>query len=164
MSGRSRILALALLAQTLFAAPGWSVEVGEPVPDFGGMRSLSGETITAAGLAGKPVLIVFWNTWCANCSRELPLVARLAGRFSGNRLAVLAVNTGLNDSESKARSYWKKYGYRFPAVFDRYFELGKSFRVSGVPTVLLIDRRGIVRYKGAALPEDVEKRIADLAR
>jgi thiol-disulfide isomerase/thioredoxin len=158
------MLALALLAQTLLAAPGWCVEVGERIPDLGSVQSLSGETITAAALAGKPVLIVFWNTWCPNCSRELPRVARLAGRYSANRLAVLAINTGLNDSEGKARSYWKKYGYRFPALFDRYFELGKSFRVSGVPTVLLIDRKGIVRYKNAALPEDVEKRIADLSR
>ena len=158
MSITARIFGAALLWQMMLVAPSWGVEVGEPIPDFG-MRSLAGENISRASLAGKPLLLVFWNTWCPLCKKELPQINRLAEKYHSKGLSVVAINTGLNDSESKARAYWKKNGYQFPVVFDQTFDIGGSFRVMGVPTVLLVDAKGIVRYKGTQVPENMEELI-----
>src|SRR6266498_810503 len=81
------------------AVPVYAVEVGEPVPDFT-VRTFDGNNLSRSALAGKPMLLVFWNTWCPDCMRELPIISRLAQRFVPRGLAILAVNTGLNDSES----------------------------------------------------------------
>jgi hypothetical protein len=87
----------------------------------------------------------------------------LAEKLAGGGATLLAVNTGINDSEKKARAYWKKYGYVFPVGFDSDFEMTTAFGVRGVPTILLADSKGVVRYRNALLPEDVEERVTQLA-
>jgi thiol-disulfide isomerase/thioredoxin len=143
-------------------SPGWGVEVGEPMPDFA-LRTFDGNNLSRASLKGKPFMLIFWNTWCQECKKELPIINRLALRLGPGGVPILAVNTGLNDSESKARAYWKKYEYVFPAAFDHNFEIGTAFRVRGVPTILLVDSKGVVRYKNPVLPDDIEERLKQLA-
>jgi peroxiredoxin len=161
MKNISKILWLALLLLMVKASTGWAVEVGEPMPDFT-MQTFEGKNLSRLALAGRPVMLVFWNTWCPDCMRELPKINRLALRFGQGALEILAVNTGLNDSESKARAYWKKYAYVIPVGFDHSFEMGQAFRVIGVPTVFLIDSKGIVRYKNSLLPDDIDGRVKKL--
>jgi cytochrome c biogenesis protein CcmG, thiol:disulfide interchange protein DsbE len=153
---------LALLCQTLLVSPGWSLEVGAAIPEFA-LKSLAGDTVTRESLAGKPALLVFWNTWCPICREELPLINRLAGKYATKGVTVLAINTGLNDSESKTRAYWKKSGYQFPTGFDGSFAIGEAFGVRGVPTVLLVDAKGVVRYQSPLFPENMDERIRQLA-
>jgi thiol-disulfide isomerase/thioredoxin len=149
---------LALCFVTAMASLCRSVEVGESMPEFA-IGTFNGASTSNATLKGKPLLLIFWNTWCPKCMKELPEIKRLHEAYGPKGLAVLAVNTAMNDAESKARAYWDKYGYGFPGGFDRYFETGQAFGVFAVPTVLLIDSKGVVRYKQAGLPEDVEDRI-----
>ncbi len=146
----------------LFAAPAGSVEVGDLLPDFS-TRTLEGYPVSTADLLGSPVLLVFWNTWCANCRRELPEIDRVAAAYGPRGLKLLAINTGYNDSEEKARAYWKKFAHVFPSGFDHRFEIGQNFGIRGVPTVYLIDGKGIVRYKQAVVPRDMEEQFQQLA-
>ncbi len=153
------MIPLLVLLSLIFAlSPAWGAEVGEQLPDFR-IQTFDGKSLSRAGFAGKPLLLVFWNTWCSDCMRELPEINRLAQEFVPRGLAVLAVNTGLNDTESKARKYWKKYGYGFPTGFDHSFAIGTAFRVRGVPTVFLVDSKGIVRYKNPQPPKNMEARF-----
>lgn len=160
----SRIAKLALLVLWLLTAmicPVWGAEVGEPMPDFT-IQTFDGKLLSHATFAGRPMLLVFWNTWCDDCMRDLPRINRLAEKLVPRGLAVLAINTALNDSESKARTYWKKSGYGFPTGFDHSFEIGQAFKVRGVPTVFLVDSRGVVRYKHPLPPKDMEERFKQL--
>jgi thiol-disulfide isomerase/thioredoxin len=152
---------IALLFLVPMVPPAWAVEVGEPLPDFS-LRTFDGNDLSRKTLAGKPMMLIFWNTWCTVCMKELPKVNRLAERFGPKEVAILAINTGLNDSEGKAWAYWKKHGHVFPVGYDHSFEIGKAFKVRGVPTVLLIDSKGVVRYKDALLPDDIEERLKKL--
>jgi peroxiredoxin len=141
--------------------PVWGAEVGEPMPDFA-VQTFDGKFLSRSTFVGKPLLLVFWNTWCDDCLRDLPIINRMARELVPRGLAVLAINTGLNDSESKARAYWKKYGYGFPTGFDRSFEIGTAFKVRGVPTVFLVDSKGIVRYKHPQPPKEMEELFKQL--
>jgi cytochrome c biogenesis protein CcmG/thiol:disulfide interchange protein DsbE len=163
MAGITKNTWALLLFLTLVHAPAWSVEVGEPLPGFS-FQTFDGKNLSRAALAGKPMLLVFWNSWCDDCMRELPLINRLAQRFGPRGVAVIAINTGLNDSESKARAYWKRSAYVFPTGYDHSFEIGKAFRVVGVPALFLVDARGVVRYKSPLLPGDIEARMEQLIR
>jgi cytochrome c biogenesis protein CcmG/thiol:disulfide interchange protein DsbE len=154
-------LALFALLSALTASPGWGVEAGEPVPDFA-IQTFDGGNFSRSSLSGRPMMLVFWNTWCPECKDELPKINRLAERSGPKGVVILAINTGLNDSEEKARAYWKKYGYVIPVGFDHSFEIGQAFRLVGVPMVFLVDSRGIVRYKNPLLPDDIEERIKKL--
>ena len=161
MTGNFKISSMALFFLMVAAAPVWAVEVGEPLPNFA-IQTFDGTGLSRTTLAGKPLMLVFWNTWCPDCMRELPKINRIAEKLGPRGLTVLAVNTGLNDSESKARAYWKKYGYVFPVGFDHSFEIGQAFRVIGVPTIFLVDSKGIVRYKNPLIPDNLEKRLKQL--
>ncbi len=153
------MIPLLVLLSLIFTLPAaWGAEVGESLPDFS-IQTFDGKSLSRASFVGKPLLLVFWNTWCSDCMRELPEINRLAQEFVPRGLAVLAVNTGLNDTESKARKYWKKYGYGFPTGFDHSFAIGTAFRVRGVPTVFLVDSKGIVRYKNPQPPKNMEARF-----
>jgi len=156
MNGIAKTLLIAPWLLMLMAAPVLSVEVGDQVPDFT-VRTFAGDIVSRATLQGHPALLIFWNTWCPNCHRELPKIDRLTESFNAKNLQVLAVNTAFNDSESKARAYWDKHRYPFPAGFDRTFETGQAFGIRGVPTIFLIDAAGVVRYKQAVLPANPEQ-------
>jgi thiol-disulfide isomerase/thioredoxin len=159
--GTIKISWVALWFLMVAVSPGWGVEVGEPLPDFA-VHTFDGNNLSRKTLAGRPMMLVFWNTWCTECKTELPKINRLAERTGPGGVAILAVNTGLNDSERKARAYWKKYGYVFPTGYDHSFEIGKAFKVRGVPTVFLVDSKGVVRYQNPLLPDDIEERIKKL--
>ena len=100
------------------------------MPDFA-IQTFDGSLSSRAALEGKPVLLIFWNTWCPYCMGELPEINRVAEKFGPRGLAVLAINTGINDSESKARAYWKKQQYVFPAGFDRDFDMARPSESGG---------------------------------
>ena len=71
-----------------------------PVPsDLGGKIVLDengNEIRFATLLAGRPVLINFWATWCAPCRKEMPSLDALAASFPSQDFAVLPVATGKN--------------------------------------------------------------------
>jgi thiol-disulfide isomerase/thioredoxin len=160
---KNSIISIMVMVLLLFTfSPGLCAEVGERLPDFS-VQTFDGKSLTGAGFTGKPLLLVFWNTWCSDCMRELPEINLLAEKFAPKGVAFLAINTGLNDSESKARAYWKKSAYLFSSGFDRSFEIGTALKVMGVPTIFLVDAKGIMRYKLFQLPGDMEERIRQLS-
>lgn len=153
-NGNRAWLVLALLA--ILTTPGWGAAVGTAAPEFA-LRTFSGQQLSKAALAGKPLLLVFWNTWCVNCRQELVQLDRLAQTYGPNELEILTINTGINDSEGKAREFLRRHGYTFDAGFDHDFTIGDAFQVRGVPTVCLIDAAGVLRYLQADLPEDLSR-------
>jgi thiol-disulfide isomerase/thioredoxin len=145
----------------ILAPTAWGVEVGERLPDFT-IQTFDGHNTSRAALDGKPLLLIFWNTWCPYCMEELPKINRVAEKIGPKGLAVFAINTGINDSESKARAYWERSKYVFSSGFDRQFEITTIFGVRGVPTIFLVDSKGVVRYKQAVVPGDMEERFEKL--
>ena len=150
------LLVFWLLAIVTSNALAW--EIGAPAPDFT-LRTFAGQQLSTATLAGKPLLLVFWNTWCVNCQRELVELERLTKTYGAQELTILAVNTGINDSEKKARDYLQQRGYSFAAGFDHNFSISQAYQVRGVPTVCLIDAAGVLRYQQAGLPADLAKQL-----
>jgi len=155
MNKLTGLLFLALVFSGLLISQARAVEVGEAMPDFT-LQTFDGRNFSLADFKDRPALLVFWNTWCPNCMQELPVLEQIAERYASRGLVILAINTGVNDSEEKARSYWEKSNYRFPSGMDQDMELLAKFGVRGVPTVLLADAKGFVHYKESFLPEDME--------
>jgi thiol-disulfide isomerase/thioredoxin len=153
-----RFLLVELVFLTVAVSPVGSAEVGELLPDFS-VRTFGGATLSSSALKGRPLLLVFWNTWCPDCMRELPKINRLAEKFVPRGLAVLAINSAINDGERRARAYWAKERFKFPSGFDHDFTIGDAFGIRGVPTIFLIDSKGVIRYKQSRLPEDIEERL-----
>jgi len=158
-----RTLTLAAMLLALAAAAHAGGGMGTRLPDIE-VNSLSGDPIRIHPGGGEPLLVIFWNSWCANCRRELPALAESLQSMEPGSLRVLAVNTGINDAREKALGYWKRSGFPFPSGYDEGFRLTTDMAVMGVPLILLVDAEGVVRYRQASLPEDLEARVKQLKR
>jgi peroxiredoxin len=75
------------------------------------------------------------------CIREAPEIARLA-RTLGPGAALIGVDW--NDTTRGARAFVRRHGWRFPVLVDDKGKAGERYRLVGLPTTFVIDRRGRV--------------------
>jgi len=115
---------------------------------------------------GEVVAINLWATWCGPCREETPAIVRTLREFGARGFAVVGVSLDSGDREAKVRWFAKQYGVTYPMAFpDAMSQM--SAGLEGIPTTLLIDRRGRVAktYVGevreATLRWDVGKLLAE---
>jgi thiol-disulfide isomerase/thioredoxin len=110
-----------------------------------------------ASLRGKPVVLFFWAHWCGDCKRESPILAEIEKEYAGKGLVVVAptqrygyVARGEEAGPAEETKYIDEVRHRFypellnvpaPISEDNF----KNYGASTTPTVVLIDRQGIVR-------------------
>lgn len=117
---------------------------GEPAPDEIGVTP-GGERIQLAQFRGKLVLLNFWTTWCAPCRMELPRLEEFHRAYQDKGLEVVAVNYG--ETEEQVREFLKANSQlTLRVVLDPYAETAQRFGVSGLPTTVIIDGNGVVRW------------------
>jgi peroxiredoxin len=130
-------LLLATLAAACLAAPGGSA------PDFT-LRTADGKNLRLHEQRGRVVLVNFWATWCGPCRQEMPLLEQLHQKYQGSGFTLLGVNV---DSDSRqAISLASKLGVSFPVLLDGEKTVSKLYDLNSMPSTLLIDRDGKVRY------------------
>lgn len=99
---------------------------------------LQGPPVTLAKLQGKPALIDFWASWCEPCREEAPEIARLQHSLAGAAI----VGIDYTDQEESARSFIRRYGWKFPVLSDPDGIYGAHFGFSGLPTAIVLDPDG----------------------
>lgn len=102
----------------------------------------AGNEIGLADFAGQVVLLNFWATWCAPCVREMPALDRLQARLGGEGLAVVAVSADRGGTKV-VEPFFAEHDLTALAIYiDVKSRLSRAFKVRGLPTTMLIDRRG----------------------
>lgn len=117
---------------------------GSPAPDFT-LPSPNGKPVTLSSLKGQVVLIDFWATWCGPCMMAMPHIQALHKELGGKGLKVLSVNT--SDTQPAMTKFLKTHKeYTTTMLFDGVSPSVSSakYKVSGIPTVYLIDKDGNV--------------------
>ena len=79
-------------------------------------------------------------------------------RRFGDRVEFIGINLGFRE---KIPEYMKKNNLNFPVAYDKGEKILSSFGAR-VPTSILIDLNGRIRYKDADPPEDIEKSLEEL--
>jgi len=134
---------------------------GKPL-EINGVKS-DGSTFTTADWKGKAILVDFWATWCPPCREELPRVKKIYADFHDKGLEVLGVSC-----DSKARDLAdfleKNPDMPWPQLFDEkaggWHPLATQFGINSIPTMFLIDKKGVVRSVHAR--ENLEEMIPKL--
>jgi thiol-disulfide isomerase/thioredoxin len=106
------------------------------------LKDLDGQLHDLAQLKGKVVLINFWATWCPPCRREMPSMERLSRALEGEAFVVLAVDVGEDASIIEEFTSQLDSTLRLPILLDTRSRTLQTWKVGGLPTSFLIDKRG----------------------
>jgi peroxiredoxin len=121
-----------------------SIRVGEPAPVFSA-EDVAGETVGLGDFRGQKVVLVdFWATWCGPCRMAMPGLQSLLNDFKDRGLEILSINQG--ESAEQAAAFMKKKGYGFHVLLDPDSSIASRYFVRGIPTVLVVDKEGIVQW------------------
>lgn len=99
-----------------------------------------GKAIRLAQLRGQVVFLNFWATWCAPCRVEMPSMEQLYRELKGEGLVMLAVD--VQESPKQVARFMEDFQLSFPALLDTDGKVAARYRVHGIPTTVLIDRKG----------------------
>ena len=88
----------------------------------------------------KAYLLTFFATWCEPCKKELPQLQALYVKNAPRGLVIVDVSIDTADQSYDGLSaLLAKHGITFPVVWDKYSVMGKRYKVSRLPYVILLD-------------------------
>ena len=129
-----------LCASSLFAAAG---DANGPAPPFT-LTSLSGQAGGLAQYKGQVVMVNFWATWCGPCQQEMPLLDQMYKKYKPAGFTLIGVNV---DKEAPpVKDLLARKPVSFPVLLDPTNTVSKAYHLDEMPSSVIIDRKGNIRY------------------
>lgn len=140
-----------------------TAEIGvTPGKQFDGftLSSLDGKPITV-GSSGKVTVINFWATWCPPCREEMPELNKFAKKYQQS-LVFYAVD--IQEDSDKVAEFITKNNYTMTTLLDNDGTVAKKFRISAIPTTIVIDKDGLIKFRksGPVTMSELEEVIKGL--
>jgi peroxiredoxin len=115
------------------------------------LRSVDGQTVTSDSLRGEVVVLAFGASWLPLSKTQLQGVRKLADEYSNRGVVVYWVSTESADSKSKnyasdeqLKAFAQKYGLKVTVLRDPDGAVSKKFGVDQLPSIVILDKQGIV--------------------
>lgn len=142
----ARLTLAAVLVLAACAAPAVAQEEST-APDWR-LRTLDGREVTLAALAGRPLVVNAWATWCLPCVAELRSFERLAEALSGEDVGFVMVAP---QDRGAVASWVRARGYELPFYVEET-RAPATLGLEAVPTTWILDSDGrvVLRHRGAA--------------
>ena len=158
LSETKALLTKSLLASFFFIATSASaLELGQVAPDFT-LKSMAGTNLNLAEQRGKIIVINFWASWCGPCRKEMPVLQKFYEKYQDLGVSVWGVNV---EQENQAgRDFLADLKLTFPILFDETNTISANYQVEAMPTTIIIDRDGVVRYAFQGYKPGYEKKYA----
>lgn len=131
------------------------LEVGDLAPDFTS-EDVYGNRLSLSGFRDeKPVLLVFWATWCGYCAKELPDLKAFTDEQQ-NEIQVIAVDSG--ESRETLKNYIQEKDINFLMLLDEDRKIWNRYFVRGTPSHFFVSSQGKIAAlrPGLASKEDLE--------
>ena len=132
--------------------------IGQSAPEILVKHWFNSEPLSLKSLRGRVVVLEFWATWCGSCVGVFPKIKRLHEEHADGGLSVLALTRHYHTSPGPVETadkelelisnYVREHGLLFPVGVSEDATTQMTYGAVGLPTVALIDRRGVVRAYG----------------
>jgi thiol-disulfide isomerase/thioredoxin len=160
------IIFLAAVAYIITQPPRQAAGIGEIAPDFTlhvvSATGLSDQTVTLSSLRGKVVFLEFMISWCPVCREIAPSVEYLSRVYQGQDVVFLSVAGTQNGATAESTAeFIGQYQSTWTYVLDTDTSVFKTYRVDATPTILILDRSGVIlsRLQGAVSTDALSSAI-----
>lgn len=155
-----RLLTACLILLMCLSLAG-AASVKGPAPNFT-LKSLGGKNLKLSEMTGDVVLINFWASWCGPCREEMPLLNALHNKYEPLGFTVLGVN--VEEQLDGAMSFLKNVPVDFPILLDDKNKVSRQYKVIAMPTTVVVDRDGNMRYLHEGYKPGDEKKYRQMIK
>ena len=107
-------------------------------------------------LAGKPLLIEFWATWCEPCRESIPHLNEYWKTYKDKGLIVIGIT---REDEAPVKEFVKGVPIRYFIGRDPTAELAGHLGITVIPHTIVVDKTGRICWEGhpeTLQPGDIE--------
>ncbi len=146
-----------------FVALSWPAAATDgsvPAPEFNLVNRAGGQ-LSLASLRGQVVMINFWASWCGPCRQEFPALDEMYRKYKPMGFTMVGIN--VESEKADAERFLGARPVSFPILFDPDNKVSGNYGVSAMPTTVLVDRQGRLRWQHRAYkPGDEAKYIEQI--
>jgi cytochrome c biogenesis protein CcmG/thiol:disulfide interchange protein DsbE len=96
--------------------------------------------LSLADLAGKPVVVNFWASWCTTCKAEADVLVAAERKWRDKGVVFLGIDSV--DKDDAARAFEKTYGMEYVSVVEPSGATANEWRVTAYPETFFIGADG----------------------
>jgi peroxiredoxin len=147
------ILAVCLI--TTPAAVFASAQKGQPAPPFK-VTTTSGQTLTLANYKGYVLILDFFASWCQPCKNSIPHIMELNRIYGKQGLQILGLS--LDEDKEDLTDFIVPFKLNYP-VAQINENLQTEYGIHSIPTLYIINKKGIIAGKYMGLTDEVKKNV-----
>jgi thiol-disulfide isomerase/thioredoxin len=150
---RSAYVVLFLLA-SLAALAGCDDDEG-PAPEFEAVVRAGegrGDRVALSSLRGRVVVLDFWAHWCEPCRESTPVLNEARAALGDAPVSFFGVNVEETLAPRRVIEEHARFGAAFPSFHDQDKRIAEAYDVRRLPTLVIIDRQGTIRFSGSGMP------------
>jgi thiol-disulfide isomerase/thioredoxin len=168
-----------VLVLVWFPIPVLQANGGDKAPEIEASHWINSDPLKLEDLRGKVVIIDFWATWCAPCRYVIPYLSKYYEQYKDQGVEVIGFTRiypfyadelqqkrGISDQQhlDLIGQFITRHKINYPVAVAENNEVFSAYRISGIPTMVFIDKKGQVSYikVGANNPRVIEKKIKEL--
>jgi thiol-disulfide isomerase/thioredoxin len=137
------------------------------------LKDINGKTVSLSDLKGKVVVLDFWATWCGPCKASFPSMQMAVNKYKDDSnvkfLFIHTLDKAIGDPVADARDYVVNNHYSFEVLMDlrdketHRSKVAEAYKLEGIPAKLVIDTKGVVRFKLSGFGGRNEAAVSELS-